>query len=179
MGLTQAAFAQKLGVNQTAVSQYERDIIRPSTQVLFNLCFVAESQGASNDCRERFLKELAEALHVALLGPSGTRPLEDLLDSLRPMAGRLTLGTAVFRLLPKQKKQDSGMRYFADAVAVVIENCGTVDLAVLGILRLWAAHWNSPEALQYFQDALGFLRTNLWKMAHSAEAAPEDGEDES
>ena len=56
--LTQAALAIELGVDQTAVSQYERAVVKPSALVLISLCALSRDEGASIDLGQFFLDQL-------------------------------------------------------------------------------------------------------------------------
>ena len=170
LNLTQTAFASKVGVNQAAVSQYERGVIQPSTQVLINLYFLSEAQGSSNDLRERFLKELGRTSELGLLGSSRPMHLEEWLAGYRSVKDRINVANVLLEILPQGRGEDIGVRQFVVAVADVFEDCATVDVAISEILHLWVAHSERPEALQYFRDALGFLRANLWKASASEEA---------
>jgi hypothetical protein len=75
----------------------------------------------------------------------------------------------IFGALPEAKQRNPGFGQFVPAVANVMESCETVDQSVSDILNLWAAHSQYEEAAQYFRDALGFLRGQLWQPRRSAE----------
>jgi transcriptional regulator with XRE-family HTH domain len=159
---TATAFGLRLRLDNATISRYEHDKLNPSAEVLLNLYALAKKFGLPE--QEVFMYELKRFFQRGLIGGPDTMTPEEVIQSLARQAGEMSKGYALMDLL-QEKNRDWGFRQFVVAVAKVMDTCQTVDESVADILQLWAAHWNNPSAPQYFRDALGFLRTNLWRQS--------------
>ena len=179
LGQSQAQFAELLACQRNTVSRYELGSFIPGPMVLMQLMGVAESAGPSAAAELDVIKqELKSFYSNGLIGISGGRTFEDWIAFNRQLSGstfrEAQRASELLEALPIDKRSDFGFRQFVPAVADVFEVCDTVDQSVTDILHLWAAHSKTSESAQRFRDALGFLRTHLWRK-RGTPAAPETG----
>lgn len=159
-GETTTEFGSRLGVHNSAVSNYERGKRGPSTSVLLRLYAEAGRIGCVTE-KEIFANELQRHMDAGLIGGPPGWTAEAIADSMIPVLGKQKIGDALMDLLG-DKARDMGFRKFVVGLSHVIDDCETVDESVTEILHLWATHSGNPKAPEYFRDILGVLRTMLW-----------------
>jgi len=122
---------------------------------------IAKSEGVGEtDETATIMRELKA--HYAQGHIGGGKDVEETISLMNPVLAEIQRADPIMVTLPEQKRQDFGFRQFVPAVAHVIEACDTVDQSVTDFLHLWAAHSKNESAAQYFREAVGFLRGQLW-----------------
>ncbi|HEY9142110.1 MAG TPA: helix-turn-helix transcriptional regulator [Bryobacteraceae bacterium] len=163
-GKNQKEFASVLGCQPNTVSRYELGIFPPGPLVLINLLHLAESASFDATVEKGVINGELKALYDrGLIG--GGRSADETIALMSSVSAAMlrqgVIGHQLMDILPEKKRREFGPQ-FMPAVAHVIEACDTVDQSVADILQLWAAHSRNKEATQYFREALGFLRGQLW-----------------
>ncbi len=160
LGKNQLEFAELLSCQRNTVSRFELENLPPGPLILMRLLQIAKSSGDSPDEEAAITRELKSRYEQGEIG--GTVDVDALVSRITPLLEELRRADVIMSALPMEKILDFGFRQFVPAVAHIIEKCDTVDQSVTDVLQLWAAHSKNKEVVEYFREAAGFLKGQLW-----------------
>jgi transcriptional regulator with XRE-family HTH domain len=177
LGKNQKQFAAMLGCRPNTVSRYELGSFSPGALVLIGLLHLAESAKLDAAAETGVIRrELRSLYDRGLIGgaPTADETIALMHSTSTAVLTQAQMGHEIMDILPEEKRRDFGLRQFIHAVTAVLEACDTVDQSVSDILHLWAAHSRNEAAVQFFREALGFLRGQLWARRLPSENVPEN-----
>lgn len=174
LGMNQMQFSEMVGCQLNTISRYELGKFPPGPITLMRILQIAKSAGLSmKEERDVIMRELKVQYDRGLVG--GGQTVEETIALMGPLLEEIQKADRILHAVPERKRQDYGFRQFIPAVAHTIEVCETVDQSVTDVLQLWAAHSQNEAAVQYFRDAVGFLRAQLWKKESPANTRQDTG----
>ena len=149
---TQTEVAQKLGIKQSTLSQYETGGVVPSFGVLMRLYPLAP-RGPDHEFITEYLTSRMKA----------DRP-----DLIRNIA-------ATYDLLCKNPAETpheaQDLKQFAGDVAIICHDGPKLDKSLNEIIGLWLIYGRYPDAIQGFRDAAKYLK--MYLDVHVDRRAPE------
>lgn len=159
-GITQGSLARFLGVDQTAVSQWERQQTAPSTDILLVLHSLANTE---NQIRIR------RVLLDRLENISGAE-LDSLLTNLQrhdhAVGHEHLVGTVLDGVVQRRK----GIRPLVEEARKLVESGLTIHPAIPQMMRLYREYAQLPGVRNLFWRALGYVDMELQKRSAKATA---------